>query len=292
MTRKPRVVVVGSINMDFVVSTPHLPAPGETVLGSAFSTSPGGKGGNQAIAASRAGGEVAMIGALGSDEVAGQLEAALARAGVDTVLVRRAEGASGVAFTTVDGSAENSIVVIPGANRALTGLSEGDRAAIRHAEIVVAQLEIPLEAVLEAAEVAAAAGVPFLLNPSPMRPLPAALLDRVSILVANEGEARALGDDVIRAIPHVVCTLGADGARYRGPAGPDIAVVPPPVDPVDTSGAGDAFAGAFAVAWAAGSPPTVALQRACAAGALATTRYGASTSPTAADIDRALSIGT
>lgn len=290
MIRMPRVVVIGSINMDFVVSTPILPAPGETVLGSAFSTTPGGKGGNQAIAASRAGGEVTMIGALGSDGPARQLECALAEAGVATGLVRRVDGSSGVAFITVDGAAENSIVVIPGANHTLQALSDADRAAIEHADIVVAQLEIPLSTVVEAAEVAAAAGVAFLLNPSPVRPLPDALLSRVSVLVANEGEMRALGHDVVRALSHVVCTLGAAGARYRGLDGPEITVVPPPVEPVDTSGAGDAFTGAFAVAWAAGSGPEDALRLACAAGALATTRFGAAaSSPTAAEIDRALS---
>lgn len=289
MTRRPHIVVVGSINMDFVVRAPRLPAAGETVLGEAFSTSPGGKGGNQAIAAARAGGDVTMIGALGSDDVAASLHAALSDAGVATALVRRVDGRSGMAVTTVDAAAENSIIVIPGANHALQRLSDADRAAIEHADVVVAQLEIPLETVVEAADIAAAAGVPFLLNPSPVRTVPDALLSRVTVLVANEGEANALGDDAVRTIPHVVCTLGAQGATYRGPDGTTLAAAPPPVDPVDTSGAGDAFTGAFAVAWAAGSHPQVALQRACVAGALATTRYGAATaSPTAAEIDRAL----
>lgn len=288
MTRRPRIVVIGSINMDFVVTTPRVPDPGETVLGSSFSTSPGGKGGNQAIAASRAGGEVTLIGALGSDAVAPKLESALVEAGVTTTLVRRMDGSSGVAITTVDDSAENTIVVVPGANFALRSLSDRDRAAIEQAEIVIAQLEIPVETVTAAAKIAAEAGVPFLLNPSPIRPLPDDLLERVSVLVANEGEAQALGNDVISWIPHVVCTLGAKGARYRGPDGCDVTMAPPPVDPVDTTGAGDAFTGAFAVAWAAGSDPTIALQRACTAGALATTVRGAAvSSPTALDIDRA-----
>lgn len=281
----PSIVVVGSLNMDLVVRAPRLPAPGETVAGSDFSTSPGGKGANQAVAAARAGGRVRMIGAVGDDGFGADLVGALDAAGVDTGRVRRVPGPSGVALISVDDAAENTIVVVGGANAALTDLDAADRAAITSADLLLLQLETPLPTVTAAARLAAAAGVPVLLNPSPVRPLPAELLAAVHILVVNEDEGAALGD-IRPGGGHVITTLGAAGARYRGPAG-DAAAVPPPVRPVDTTGAGDAFTGALAVAWCRGATPAQALRRACAAGALATTRPGAG-APAAAEVDRLL----
>jgi len=281
----PSIAVVGSLNMDLIVRSRHLPAPGETVTGSGFSTLPGGKGANQAVAAARAGGRVRMIGAVGSDEFGAALIGALDGAGVDTRLVRRVAGPSGVALITVDDTAENTIVVVAGANAAMSSLDEADRAAIVDADLLVLQLETPLDAVTEAARVAAAAGVPVLLNPSPVRNLPAELVAAVNLLVANETEAATLGD----ARPgggHLVTTLGAAGARYLGPGGAVAQAATPRVSAVDTTGAGDAFTGALAVAWCRGDDPASALRWACAAGALATTVPGAA-APLAADIDRA-----
>lgn len=283
-TAAPSIVVLGSLNMDLIVRSPRLPTPGETVAGSNFSTSPGGKGANQAIAAARAGGRVAMIGAVGDDGFGPALSDALTAAGVDGERIRRVPGPSGMALITVDDTAENTIVVVAGANAALTDLDGADRAAIVDAELLVVQLETPLGTVTEAALVAAAAGVPVLLNPSPVRPLPADLLAAVHILVVNEAEAAAL-DGVRPGGGHLITTRGAAGARYRGPAG-DVDARPPAVRAVDTTGAGDAFAGALAVAWSRGDDPASALRWACAAGALATTRLGAA-APAAADIDRA-----
>lgn len=284
----PSIVVVGSLNMDLIVRSPRLPAPGETLTGTGFSTLQGGKGANQAIAAARAGGRVRMIGAVGSDDFGTALTGALDGAGVDTRLVRRVAGPSGVALITVDEAAENTIVVVAGANGAMTALDEEDLAAIVDADLLVLQLEIPLDTVAQAARVAAAAGVPVLLNPSPIRSLPADLLATVHVLVVNETESAALGD----ARPgggHLVTTLGAAGARHTGPSGGAARAEPPPVAPVDTTGAGDAFTGALAVAWCRGDDPASALRWACAAGALATTTHGAGTAaPTAADIDRFL----
>ena len=137
--------------------------------------------------------------------------------------------------------------------------------------ILVSQLEIPLDTVTAGAKIAAAAGVPVLLNPSPARELPAELLAAVTVLVVNEGEAAVLGEAAVAGVPHVVTTLGSAGARYRGPSGIVVEVPAPTVRPVDTTGAGDAFAGALAVAWAEGAVPELALRRACAAGALAFT---------------------
>jgi len=281
------LVVLGSLNMDLVIRTPHLPRPGETLLGSGFATSQGGKGANQAIAAARAGASVAMIGAVGTDTFGDQLAATLADNGVDTALLRRLDGPSGIAVITVDDGAENTIVVASGANALLEPLTTGDEQAIRGASFLVMQLEVPVETVTAAAAIAASAGVPVLLNPSPVRPLPPELLAAVTVLVVNEGEAAALGEQSLSGVPHLVTTLGSAGARYRGPDGVAASALPPPVLPVDTTGAGDAFAGALAVAWAAGADPQTALRRASAAGALATTRPGAGVSaPTRSDIDR------
>jgi ribokinase len=279
-------VVLGSLNMDLIVRSPRLPSAGETLTGSGFSTLPGGKGANQALAAARAGGEVFMIGAVGSDEFGTSLVDALTGSGVDVGRVRRAPGPSGIAVITVDDAAENSIVVVRGANSSLTALDEDDVALIRAADMLVLQLEVPLETVTRAAQTAAAAGVPVLLNPSPIQPMPPELPAAVSILVVNEHEAATLGAD---ALPggHLVTTMGAAGARYRGPSGASASAVPPAVRPADTTGAGDAFTGALAVAWCRGDDPPAALRWACAAGALATTVPGAS-SPSAHDIDRLL----
>lgn len=278
--RRTHITVVGSINMDLVATCERLPRPGETVAGTGFTTTPGGKGSNQAIAAARAGAagtQVTMIGAVGSDVFGAELVATLDSAGVRTARVRRLEGQSGIAQITVDGSAENSIVVVPGANGSVLTFDNGDRAAITGADMLMTQLEIPIPGVLAAAGIATQAGVPVLLNPSPVRELPEELLRAVTVLVVNEGEAAALGTALDR-VPHVVTTLGAAGARYRGPDGEQVTVAAPRVAAVDTTGAGDAFTGALAVAWAQSETPEAALRRACAAGALATTVHGAAAS--------------
>jgi len=282
---RPRLAVLGSINMDLRVRAPRLPSAGETILGSEFATGQGGKGANQAIAAARAGAQVAMIGATGDDAFAVELVEALTLAGVDSAGIRRLAGPSGIAVITVDDNGENTIVVAPGANGGLTGLTAADLATIRGADLLLLQLEVPLEVVTAAAECAATAGVAVMLNPSPAVPLPPNLLASLKLLVLNEGEAQTLGADNLAEVPHVVTTLGSAGARYRGPAGDQIVATPPAVHTVDSTGVGDAFTGAFAVAWLAGHDPAGALDWACAAGALATTTPGAS-APSRAEIDR------
>jgi ribokinase len=284
------LIVLGSINLDLIVRTPHLPAPGETTLGTNFTTAQGGKGANQAIAAARAGARVEFIGAVGADEFGGRLSAALTREGVGTGRLRTVDGPSGIAVITVDDAAENTIVVAPGANGGLTNLTEDDVDLIRSAGMLLLQLEVPLTTVTKAAKTAAAVGVPVLLNPSPVQRLPAELLAAVDILVVNEGEEAALlrtaGAATLGAIPRVVTTLGASGARYRGHDGMTAIAASPLVDAIDTTGAGDAFTGALAVALAQRRSPSKALARACAAGALATTRPGAGdAAPTKAEID-------
>ncbi|MEJ3749341.1 ribokinase [Actinomycetes bacterium KLBMP 9797] len=288
-----RVVVVGSANLDLVATTPTLPRPGETVLGDGFTTVPGGKGANQAVAAARAGARCAFVGAVGQDGFAAPLRDNLMAAGVDVSRLRSVPGTSGVALIAVDRAAENLIVVAPGANAALTSLSIPDHEAIGAADVLVCQLEIPIDTVTRAAAVARAAGTVVMLNAAPARPLPAALLDAVDVLVVNQGEAEALvgrpaePEDLLDLVPRVVMTLGAGGVAYADRDGAHLRVDAPTVDAVDTTAAGDAFTGALAVAWAEGRPVVDALRWACAAGAACARRLGASSSlPTRAEIDQ------
>ncbi|WP_328809547.1 PfkB family carbohydrate kinase [Rhodococcus sp. NBC_00294] len=286
-TARPRITIVGSINMDLVARTPTLPAPGETVLGSAFRTSPGGKGANQAVAAARAGAEVVFVGAVGSDTFALELRETLVGAEVDASLLREVEGASGVAVITVDDAAENSIVVVGGANETLTELTAEELAAVAEADVLLCQLETPVATVVAAARHARANGTLVFLNPSPVQPLSDDLLGLVDVAIVNRDEENALGVDALARIPHVVTTLGADGARHRSADGVVTAHPSPAVEAVDTTGAGDVFAGTLAAAWRDG--PAAAVRRACAAGAVATTRDGAgSSAPTVTEVDRAL----
>ncbi|GIF96760.1 ribokinase [Catellatospora citrea] len=294
----PRVTVVGSVNMDLVATAPTLPRPGETVLGDGFATVPGGKGANQAVAAARAGAACRFVGAVGTDTFADDLRANLAAAGVDTEQLRSAPGPSGVALIAVDAAAENLIVVAPGANATLTALTGGDRAAITAADVLLCQLEIPLETVVQAATAAHDAGVSVVLNAAPARALPAQLLQAVDLLVVNEGEAAAIAgtgrqdpsgllDALLAHVPRVVMTLGAAGAAYADRDGQRLDVPAPRITAVDTTAAGDAFTGALAVAWAQRRPIAEALRWACAAGAVCAQRHGAATAlPTQAEIDQ------
>jgi ribokinase len=285
------VIVLGSANMDLVATTPRLPGPGETVLGTGFSTVSGGKGANQAIAAARAGGACAFLGAVGDDAFGAELRATLEAAEVDVSALRTVSGPSGVALIAVDERAENTIIVVPGANGKVRALDVVDRRAIGAADVLLCQLEIPISTVLEGAAYARGAGVRVLLNAAPARVLPPELLDLVDVLVVNEHEAAIIAgspqvEALLALVPQVVLTLGAAGAIYANRTDEPIRVPAPKVDAVDTTAAGDAFTGAFAVAWAEGRPHDEALRWACAAGAVCATRPGASTAlPTRAEID-------
>jgi ribokinase len=287
----PRVVVAGSANMDLVATAPVLPRPGETVMGDSFTMVPGGKGANQAIAAARAGGACAFLGAIGSDSFGVTLRARLAASGVDSTHVRIVYGSSGVALVVVNAQGENCIVVTPGANAAFTSLTEPEIDTVRGAGVLVAQLEIPVETVTEAALAARAAGVRVLLNAAPARELPAELLDAVDLLVVNEGEAQALTGQVspealLSLVPRAVVTLGDEGAWYGDRSGVAARVPAFRVETVDSTAAGDAFTGALAVAWGEGRDLVEAVRWACAAGAVCARRLGASVSlPHRAEID-------
>ena len=272
------ITVLGSINMDLVVTCSSLPQPGQTLLGKGFATICGGKGANQAIAVARGGGQVQLIGAVGDDGFGAELLANLVGNGVHTGFVRRHSGPSGIAAIAVDDNGENTIVVVSGANGSMGTLTAGEQEVIGESALVVCQLEIPMDTVVHAGAIVAANGKPLLLNPSPVQTLSWALLSNTSLLVLNEGEAAQLGAAAVEEVQHVVTTLGGAGAHYRGPDGQQFTVPAPRVRAVDTTGAGDAFTGALAVAWVEGKPPLQSVQWACAAGALAATTAGASVS--------------
>jgi ribokinase len=277
-----RVLVIGSVNMDLVAEAPQFPAPGETLLGQRFSTFAGGKGANQAVAAARLGAQVTMIGCVGDDAFGRELLDRLAREGVDTHHVRVSEKTStGVAAITVS-RAENTIVVIPGANHALTpeDVAAAD-AAFADADVVLCQLEIPLAAVSAATQAAARHSKPFILNPAPAMALPPELLDEVALITPNEHELSLLfpstGDgwqEILSAHPQrVLMTRGKDGAWFADAAGRLRHQAAFAVAAVDTTGAGDTFNGALAAFW--GKDLASLAQIACAASALSVTRAGA-----------------
>ncbi len=285
------VCVVGSVNLDLSLSVDALPRPGETVLASSLTHAPGGKGGNQAVAAARAGAQVQFVGAVGDDAAAGQLRAHLEANGVGLNGAVEIPGPSGTAIVVVDANAENTIVVAPGANGRFTLADDRARAVIAHCDVLLTQLEIPVETAVAAAQHAHSAGAVVIVNASPAGPDPHSLGDLAAaadVVIANDEEA----NEWPWRPEHLVVTLGAHGARYVGADG-EYTLSAPAVDAVDTTGAGDVFAGVLAANWPSnpGSPDQrrLALQRACAAGALATLVAGAGDcAPDAAAIDEAL----
>ncbi|MCM2390767.1 ribokinase [Streptomyces albipurpureus] len=291
------IAVLGSTNMDLVAYVAHAPKRGETVTGREFRTIPGGKGANQAVAAARAGGYVAMMGAVGSDAFGDQLRATLIASGVDTDLLRTADGPSGTAHIVVDDEGGNAIVVIPGANGTVTSLAPGDEALIATADLLLLQLELPLTAVLDGAEAARRHGVRTVLTPAPARPLPPELLSAIDLLIPNEHEAATLTGvtdphkaavELLSHVPEVVITLGAAGSLYASRDTGPFTVPARPIDAVDTTGAGDTFVGTLAVALGEGRPVEEALRWASTAAALCVQRPGASTSmPYRSEIDTA-----
>jgi ribokinase len=279
-----RVCVVGSVNLDIGFDVQNLPRPGETALASAMRSTPGGKGANQAVAAARAGAEVQFVGAVGDDPASAQLRAHLDANGVGTEGLVTVPGRSGNAVVIVDASGENVIVVAPEANARLTLDSSPLRHLVTNSDVLLLQLEIPLATATAAARAAHAAGVTVILNASPAggdQAELAQLAEVTDVLVVNESEAAQW----LWPVPHKVITLGARGAGYTGD-GAEFIVGSPAVDPVDTSGAGDVFAGVLAANWA--DDRDLALRRACAGGALATLLPGAGDcAPSAEAIEQA-----
>lgn len=265
-----RVCVVGSVNADLTFTVDKLPLPGETVLASALASCPGGKGANQAVAAARAGAEVQFVGAVGTDPAADALLTHLTGNGVGTDGVITVPGPSGTAAIMVDANAENMIVVAPGANAHLVLDSAAMRNVVAEADVVLLQLEIPVPTAVAAARIGRAAGATVIVNASPPNASPAMveLAELTDVVVVNETEVA----EWHWPAPHLVITRGGRGASYVA-NGREIDVAAPPVEPVDTTGAGDVFAGVLAAGWP--SDRDRALRRACAAGALATLVPGA-----------------
>jgi ribokinase len=259
------------VNMDIVFDVHTLPRPGETALATSAHWTPGGKGANQAVAAARAGARVQFIGAVGDDPAAAQLRDHLNANGVGTDGLLTVPGPSGNAAVIVDSSGENIIVVAPGANGRLTTDPDALRSIVGESDVLLLQLEIPIATATAAAREAHSAGVTVILNASPAggdEGELAQLAEVTDVLVVNETEAAQW----VWPIAHRVTTLGAKGASYSGD-GEEFTVGSPTVKALDTSGAGDVFAGVLAAGW--GADRNTAMRRACAAGALATLTPGA-----------------
>lgn len=266
-----RLCVVGSVNADLTFTVHALPRPGETVLAESLAGAPGGKGGNQAVAAARAGAAVQLVAALGTDASAQQLRDHLQANSVSLDAVVAVPGPSGTAAILVDAGAENCIVVAPGANAHLSLSSPTVRSVIAEADVVLVSLEIPIDTAAAAARAGRSAGATVILNASPTPRNVSTLAALVDVVIVNETEAEAWRDGDAILVPHLVVTRGARGATCIGQA--RIEVPAPAVEAVDTTGAGDVFAGVLAANWVKGVE--YAMARACAAGALATLVPGA-----------------
>jgi ribokinase len=304
MIQNRPVVVVGSLNVDLVVTAGRYPHPGETITGQDFAIFMGGKGANQAGAVGRLGYPVHMVGRVGSDVFADQLLANLKSAGVDTDSVARTSGASGVALITRTAAGENSIVVVPGANH---GLQPADLKLywerIARAGIVLTQLETPMETLEALCAMTSAAGIPLMLDPAPVQALKPQVLRAVDWITPNEVEAAQLtGESLSGALEarantqarilleagakNVLLKLGENGSFLATHEGLRLHIPPWRVNVVDTTGAGDAFNGAFAASLMRGMAPAQAAEFASAASALAVTRPGAHATPSLDEVDR------
>lgn len=282
------VVVIGSSNLDLVASVERLPTPGETVLGRDFAEHAGGKGLNQAVAASRAGADTAFITCLGTDHAGDTLHSLMVAEGIASYITD-VDAPTGRALINVEESAENSIVVVPGANARLgIGVVDAHRDILARATVVLAQLEIPLDAVEAALAIARTGGARTILNPAPATDLSRSILQLCDIITPNQHELALLGGTsalLDAGVSAVIVTLGARGMRVVTRDG-DMAIPPYIVRAVDTTGAGDAACGALAAALSQGADIATAARRATAAGALAATKHGAVPSlPTRDEID-------
>jgi len=299
----PKIVVVGSSNVDLVVKSPRIPAVGETILGEDFIMTPGGKGANQAVAAAKLGAEVYFIAKLGDDVFAEQSLNNFKKAGVNTkYIIQTKEAPSGVALITVDDAGNNVIVVAPGANQKLSPedilRAESD---ITSSGVLVAQLEIPLETVEFAAQLANDSGVPFILDPAPAQELRPELLKMVDVLTPNETEAQILADIEVTdedsackaakkllecGVKAVILTMGAKGFLLANDDGTEF-VPAVKVTAVDATAAGDAFTGSLAVGLAQGKTLADAASFANYVAALSVTKMGAQSSmPAKEEVER------
>jgi len=297
----PQVAVVGSYNADEVVEVPEFPVGGETVTASGYREGNGGKGSNQAVAATRLGADATFVGCVGADSRGSAAFDLWEREGVDAGAVSIIDAPTGLAIVLVDESGENEIVVVPGANHELgPGRIQDAAAAIGDCDVLLVGLEVPDAAVAAAVDVATECGLPVVLDPAPARELSPEILDGVDYLTPNETEARLLAGyrsdsdtDATSLCARlretgagtVVVTRGARGAALDSGDGP-VHVSAPTVEATDTTGAGDAFAAAFAIAIAEGHPPVDATREGCLAGAASVRTEGVVPAlPTRADLE-------
>lgn len=299
------IVVVGSINLDLVATAERIPMPGETIAGERFNTYFGGKGANQAVAIGKLGYPVKMLGKVGSDSFGSQLREALTHAGVDASFVETVSGSSGVAVISTTHRGENCIIVIPGANGEINS-QDLDRhvSLIERAGMVLTQLEIPMPVIEHLAEITTGAGVPLMLDPAPARPLSDSLLASVDWITPNETETQLLlnldesdlGPDAAtraaealldRGPRNVVLKMGERGAFLAESNGNRTFIPAYAVKAVDTTAAGDAFNGAFAVGLMLGKSSKESARFASAVAAISVTRHGAQPSmPSAEEVER------
>lgn len=274
MNNNISIAIIGSINLDIVAHIKDFPQPGETVTNAVVSRFPGGKGANQALAAHRLGATVYMVGRVGDDPTADEALHTLRLEGVDLSYCKPLKGfATGLALIVVNQSGENQIVVAPGANAAF----DAKHLEVPVTDASIAQLEVPFETILKAA---LASNNFFCLNAAPAKPVPHEILEHVDLLVVNEIEARSLGGELDSYRGLLATTYGSKGAVLSRNGQQIAKAKPPKVNVVDTTGAGDAFTAALTVALVSGMEPQAALEQACVAGALATTKMGAQSSPT------------
>jgi len=296
-----KVVVIGSLNMDLVTRAPRLPRGGETLIGHTFATVSGGKGANQAVAAARLGAQVSMVGCVGSDAYGHELRDALLAEQIDCQAVSTVEDSSGVALIVVDDQSQNAIVIVAGANGALTpAVIDQFDAVLQAADVIICQLEVPDATVGHALKRGRALGKTVILNPAPAsRPLPADWYANIDYLIPNESEASALTGLSVDSLASaevaasqlltagagkVIITLGAQGSLFAD--GQGFQHFPAPkVQAVDTTAAGDTFVGGFAAALASGCSEAEAIGFGQVAAALSVTRAGAQPSiPTLSDV--------
>jgi len=276
----PRLTVVGSVNLDLVARVRYLPRPGESITDAELAKVPGGKGANQAVAAARLGAEVRFVGAVGEDEFGTLAVAGLREANVDLSRTQVVHSPTGIALILVDDEGENQIVVVPGANHAL----DAKRIEVGEPDAVLSQLEIEDVAILAAVEHTDAF---FCLNAAPAREVSEEILQRADLIVANSFELDALGSSPLGAL--FALTLGEEGALLIDDGEEVARAKPPRVEAVDGTAAGDAFTASLVVSLLEGRDRQQALERACAAGALAASRPGAQPSlPTAGEVDAIL----
>ncbi|MED4207108.1 ribokinase [Neobacillus mesonae] len=287
MSPKPKITIVGSINMDIVTITDKLPKMGETLIGKQFKMNPGGKGANQAVAAARLGADVRMIGCVGNDSFGPVLKQNMQKEGIDVTNVEPVTDSTGTA-TIIVYQGDNNIIIVPGANHHVNAaFVESKRDVIADSDVLILQLEIPLDGVQKALEIAKEHHVKVILNPAPICELPAELIKKVDFLTPNEHEYALLqkGLDEKELKEKVILTKGSQGvAFYQGDQ--EVSIPAYSVKVVDTTGAGDSFNGGFAVALSRGISVSEACRYGNAVAALSTTKLGAQTGmPTGEEVE-------